>query len=94
MTIDAIISAFTGLLATAVGAGIVWGVTRAKVDMLFANFDEFKRINREDHGNLWDGLTETERRCKERDGRIERDLSHTRSRLDAHLDQIAARGQQ
>lgn len=94
MTIDAIISAFTGLLATAVGAGIVWGVTRAKVDMLFSSFDEFKRINREDHGNLWDGLTETERRCKERDGRIERDLATTTSRLNGHLDAISMRGPQ
>jgi hypothetical protein len=94
MTLDSAISALTGLLATAVGAGIVWGVARAKIDMIGESLIELKRDNKEEHATLWSGLGDTEARCKERDGKIERDLAHTRTRLDAHLDQIATRSTQ
>lgn len=83
MTLDAIVSGLVGFGGSILGAGVAWGVLVQRVRALEAG-----------QSHLWDGLDATESRCKERDGRIERDLAHTRTRLDAHLDQIATRVQQ
>lgn len=83
MTLDAVISALAGFGGSILGAGVAWGMLVQRVRSLETGAT-----------HLWDGLESTEARCKERDGRIERDLAHTRSRLDAHLDTIASRGQQ
>jgi len=82
MTLDAIISGVVGFAGALLGAGVAWGVLVQRV-----------RGIEKDQESLASEIHETEKRSKDREAKIERDVESTRgiareahARIDRHLD--------